>query len=397
MNPSTRKGIVISLAVLVAAAILYSTNSKGSRGATIIVGQEPLAELPAAEISAIVITDESGTLTLVQKEEQWVVDNRNGYPANVERIENFQNSFIEMKALRELSAGKGQLDQIGLKEEGGTHVTLQNDKRKAIHRLTLGKELTAPGSENQQSPMGRGGFPDRRFVMIDGDRTAIIVVDQTFSNATSGPADWLDKSFFKIENPTSIEVNFNGTDSTNSWKISKPTELGDWKLAGELPEGKELTPNPSAVSALSSPSFNDLASETDQLALDKNATQIKVQTAEGFQYALKVADGSEGTDKVISVQISASFPDKRTPGENESDEDKQRLDEEWAAKQQELKDKLAREQKFSQHTYRISNGTVSAYLEKRTDLLRDIEKGAIAPPLGGGTTPFPFQIPPPQE
>ena len=393
MKSNKNNGILISLVVLAAAALLYFSGLRGNRGATIIVGKEPLANLPVSKISAIVIADEASTLTLRRAEEQWVVVNRKGYPADPDRIENFVKSFTEMKALRELSAGAEQLDRIGLKQ--GTRVTLQNDKGNAIHTLTLGKELNAPGSDSQQSAMGRGGFPDRRFVMVDGERSSITVVDQTFSNATTGPADWLDKTFFQIEKPNAIEVIYNGTDSTNSWKLAKASDIADWKLDGELPEGKELDTAQAPTSALSNPAFNDLANDAEKVALDKNATQIKINTSEGFEYVLKVGDSTDGSDKIVSVAITANFPGKRTPAENESAEDKKKLDEEWAAAQKTLQDKLANEQKFTQHAYRVSSYTVDAILKNRSELIKDEEKGAITPPPGGNL-PIPFQNLPPQ-
>jgi len=394
MKSNKSNGILISLIVLVIAAVLYFSGLGGNRGATIIVGKEPLAELPISKITAIVIADETSTLTLRRAEKQWVVVNRKGYPADPNRIENFVKSFTEMKALRELSAGAEQLDRIGLKQ--GTRVTLQDDKGNAIHTLTLGKELNAPGSDSQQSAMGRGGFPDRRFVMVDGERSSITVVDQTFSNASTGPADWLDKTFFQIAKPNAIEVIYNGTDSTNSWKLAKASDIADWKLDGELPEGKELDTAQAPTSALSNPAFNDLANDAEKVALDKNATQIKINTSEGFEYALKVGDSTDGSDKIISVAITANFPEKRTPAENESAEDKKKLDEEWAAAQKTLQDKLANEQKFTQHAYRVSSYTVDAILKKRSELIKDEEKGAIAPPAGENL-PIPFQNLPPQE
>ena len=394
MKSNKSNGILISLIVLVIAAVLYFSGLGGNRGATIIVGKEPLAELPISKITAIVIADETSTLTLRRAEKQWVVVNREGYPADPDRIENFVKSFTEMKALRELSAGAEQLDRIGLKQ--GTRVTLQDDKGNAIHTLTLGKELNAPSSDNQQSAMGRGGFPDRRFVMVDGQRSSITVVDQTFSNATTGPSDWLDKTFFQIEKPNAIEVIYNGTDSTNSWKLTKASDVADWKLDGELPEGKEMDTAQAPTSAFSNPAFNDLANESEKVALDKNATQIKINTSEGFKYALKVGDSTDGSDKILSVAITANFPEKRTPAENESAEDKKKLDEEWAAAQKTLQDKLANEQKFTQHAYRVSSYTVDAILKKRSELIKDEEKGAIAPPAGENL-PIPFQNLPPQE
>ena len=95
------------------AAVLYFSSLGGNRGATIIVGKEPLAELPINEITAIVIANEASTLTLsVPRSNGWWLIAR--VSADPDRIENFVKSFTEMKALRELSAGAEQLDRIGL-------------------------------------------------------------------------------------------------------------------------------------------------------------------------------------------------------------------------------------------------------------------------------------------
>ena len=137
MKSNKNNGILIALVVLVVATFLYFIGAGGNRGTTIIVGKEPLADLPVSKISAIVIADETSTLTLKRADEQWVVVTRKGYPADPDRIENFVKSFTEMKALRELSAGAEQLDRIGLKR--GTRVTFQDKNGKVIHTLTLGK------------------------------------------------------------------------------------------------------------------------------------------------------------------------------------------------------------------------------------------------------------------
>ena len=64
MKSNKNNGILISLVVLAAAALLYFIGAGGNRGATIIVGKEPLADLPVSKISAIVIANEASTCLL---------------------------------------------------------------------------------------------------------------------------------------------------------------------------------------------------------------------------------------------------------------------------------------------------------------------------------------------
>ena len=394
-------GPVVALAIL---AVIYLATTNRNTSASIIIGKEPLADLPFSQINSIVITanqnETKDTLTVSRASEGWVVVNREGYPADAERIGKFVREFKDMKVLRELSARSGQLARIGLidpsaaSENSATRITLQDKAGKALHTLHLGKELSAPGSDNQSSPMGGGGFPDRRFVMIDSDRSKITVVDQTFSNASTTPSDWLNKDFIKVENLNSIEVKYTGEGSTNSWKITKSSDVAEWKLEGKIPDGKTLDTVSAPSSPLSSPSFKDLATGIEKSQLDKNATQINISTFDSLNYQVKVGQTPSGSDRIIQVQVSANLPKERTPAKDEKPEDKTRLDEEWAAKQKTLKEKLEKESGFTKHAYRVDSYTVDSILKKREELLKDIEDVAINPPNPGGL-PIPFQVPPP--
>ena len=389
---------VIVLIVLIVIGVII----KGSgTSPAIVIGKEPMNDLPLSRIGSIVITKNSDqskdTLTLKRADEQWVVVNRNGYPADPDRIEKFVREFKDMKVLRELTAGKNQLGRVGLLDpddasvNSATRVTLLKSNGDMIRTFHLGKELSAPGSENQTSQQGFGGFPDRRFVMIDNKRSEIVVVDQTFSNASPSPSDWLNKDFLKVDKPNSIEVIYPGDESTNSWKITKSSDVAEWELFGNVPEGKVLDTGSTPTSPLSSPSFNDLATEAEKSQLDKNATQIKIGTFDGLNYHVKIGQTASGNDRIIQVKTTATFPKSRISGENEKAEDKANLDKEWKEKQEELKEKLQKEAAFNKNVYRVSSYTVESILKKKSELLKDNEK---AEPSSSNEPPVPFIKPP---
>ena len=372
----------IALIVLIVIGMLIKG---GGTSTSIVIGKEPMNELPLSKIGSIVITENSdqtkSTLTLKRADKQWIVENKNGYPADPDRIEKFIREFKDMKVLRELTAGKNQLGRIGLLDpddasiNSATRVSLlEAGGESVIHTLHLGKELSAPGSENQNSQQGFGGFSDRRFIMIDGKRSEIAVVDQTFSNASPEPSDWLNKDFIKVDKPNSIEVVYSGIEATNSWKITKSSDVAEWKLDGKVADGKIFDATTAPTSPLSSPSFNDLATETEKAQLDKNATQIKIGTFDGLNYHVKVGQTPSGSDRVIQVVTTGTLPENRIPGENEKAEDKVNLDKEWAEEQEELKEKLRKDSAFNKYAYRVSSYTVESILKKRAELLKDKEK-----------------------
>ena len=385
MKTANLSSLVTPAIVLIVLIVIGMLIKGGGTSTSIVIGKEPMNELPLSKIGSIVITENSdqtkSTLTLERADKQWIVKNKNGYPADADRIEKFIREFKDMKVLRELTAGKNQLGRIGLLDpddasiNSATRVSLlEAGGESVIHTLHLGKELSAPGSENQNSQQGFGGFSDRRFIMIDGKRSEIAVVDQTFSNASPEPSDWLNKDFIKVDKPNSIEVVYSGIEATNSWKITKSSDVAEWKLDGKVADGKVFDATTAPTSPLSSPSFNDLATEAEKAQLDKNATQIKIGTFDGLNYHVKVGQTPSGSDRVIQVVTTGTLPENRIPGENEKAEDKVNLDKEWAEKQGELKEKLRKDSAFNIYAYRVSSYTVESILKKRTELLKDKEK-----------------------
>ena len=398
MKKGNFSNLVPPAIVLIVLIVIGMLIKGGGTSTSIVIGKEPLSGLPLSKIGSIVITKNSeqtpSTLTLTRADKQWVVENKNGYPADADRIEKFIREFKDMKVLRELTAGKSQLGRIGLLDPDNASINsatrvslLEADGKSLIHTLHLGKELSAPGSENQNSQQGFGGFSDRRFIMIDSKRSEIAVVDQTFSNASPEPSDWLNKDFIKVDKPNSIEVIYPGSEATNSWKITKSSDVAEWKLDGTVTDGKVFDAASAPTSPLSSPSFNDLATDTEKAQLDKNATQIKISTFDGLNYHVKVGQTPSGSDRVIQVETTGSLPEKRTPGENEKAEDKVNLDKEWAKKQEELKEKLRKDSAFNVYAYRVSSYTVESILKKRTELLKDKEKEETESPAD---PPVPF-------
>jgi hypothetical protein len=117
-------------------------------------------------------------------------------------------------------------------------------------------------------PWAAGLSPDlcHRF---DGAKVAL--VSDALANVEPKPDNWLNKDFFKIEKLRAISIT--SAIDTNSWKLTRETETGDWTLADKK-EGEELDKGKSSsVSyALSSPSFNDVVSpglKPEETGMDK--------------------------------------------------------------------------------------------------------------------------------
>jgi len=176
----------------------------------------------------------------------------------------------------------------------------------------------------------------------------------------------LNKDFFKIEKIRSVAVTFPA--ATNSWKLTRETETGEWKLA-DAKAGEQLDSSKasSVANPLGSPSFSDVPTTATPENLEK-PTLATIETFENLTYTLKV--GQKTNDNYpLAMTVSAQLAKERTPGKDEKPEDKDKLDKEFKEKQKKLEDKLAQEKAYEQWVYLVSSWTVDPLLKERTQLL----------------------------
>jgi hypothetical protein len=298
-----------------------------------------------------------------------------------------------MKVLRSISATKWQLPTLNLlpptnqtaTSETAVRVEFQDDQGKRIHSALLGKITSGPPPPIPTSVP----LTDRRFLMIDDDPVSIIVVDQTFSTAETNPQDWLNKDFFKIENPTSIAVTFPGG-STNSWRITEQDNNGtmEWNLA-DANASVKLDLSSAPTTAFSSPSFEDVATPVQATPLDTNATRIEIATRDGFQYSIRVKILGETKGYLLKMDVNATFAAQRVPAKDEQPGDKAALDASWSQQQKELKNKLGEQKKFSSRVYQVPAHVVSNVIKKRAELIATDQPPPFNPIPGGPRGPLP--------
>src|SRR4051812_35017244 len=273
MNRKQLFTLVVACAVLGAFgwAIYNKRNSDdqaGGRG-----GQKVVKDFPLNDVERIGIRQSQGQVNLAKQNDVWVVQERNNYPANFSTISEFLRKVWELKVAQPIQVGASQLGRLELlpPDKGansGTLVDFKDKSGKSINSLLLGKKHMRKGGDD--SGMGGGGWPDGRYVMVGNDVQSVAVVSDALSNIEPKPEEWLNKDFFKVENLRSISLT--STNATNNWKIEREKENGDWKLA-DAKAGEQLDTAKSGgvTSALSSPSFNDVGTNTapDKTGLDK--------------------------------------------------------------------------------------------------------------------------------
>jgi|SRR6266850_3531903 len=393
MNRKQLITLVVACAILgVIGWVIYNKRNSDDESAG-KGGQKLVRNFAINDVERIAIRQGQGQVNLAKQNDLWVVQERNNYPANFTTISEFVRKVAELKVGQPIQVGSSQLGRLDLlpPDKGansGTLVEFKDKSGKSINSLLLGKKHMRKGSDD--SGMGGGGWPDGRYVMVGSDVQSVAVVSDALSNIEPKPEEWLNKDFFKVENLRSISLT--STNATNNWKIEREKESGDWKLADAKPgEQLDTAKSGGVTSALSSPSFNDVATNTapDKTGLDKPIL-AKLSTFDGFHYEVKLGNKTGEDNYFLQMSVNASLPKERTAGKDEKAEDKTRLDKEFKEKNQKLEEKLKTEKDYEKWVYVVSKWTIDPLLKERKDLLAEKKE---EPKPAETTAPTPSNAP----
>ncbi|MFT4688126.1 MAG: DUF4340 domain-containing protein [Verrucomicrobiia bacterium] len=381
MNSKQFVKILIFVLVIGGVGLLVKKSRQGdwkevSGGA----GDKVLGEFDINEVSGLTIRNSAGELNVIKQDGRWVVKQRGGYAAKFSSVFDFMRKVDELTVVQKEQIGETQFGRMEVNEPGadsgaGTLVDLQDAEGKSLKKLILGKEQMKKGDAS--SPFGAGEVAVGRWVLNPDDKENILLTSETFSDAGIEAKDWVSKDFFGIAKLKAIDV----VSSSNefSWKVVREKEGGDWQLQGlKKDEATEASKLSSIGNPLGSPSFQDVVvdQKDEETGLDK-PTKVTLTTFDGFQYDVKVGKQTSDNDYYFQVSASAKIEKTRTPGKDEKEEDKAKLDTDFAAAATKLEEKLAKEQVFNKWTYLVSKWTVDSFFKPRAEFIAEEKEEKI--------------------
>jgi len=394
-----RKQLTILLVLVVvlgiAGLLTYTKQNEARKVGDPSAGKKLLGDLPINDVLHLVIKQGSQELNLEKKNDLWVVRERNNYPANYSEISDFLIKAKDLKIVQSEQVGASQLPRLGLVAGEGSNAAVTLDLRgqgdKSLRALLLGKKhLRKPNraAPSQFGEMDDQGFPDGRYVKVAAGSDAVAVISDPLTSIEPKPESWLSKDFLKVEKLRSAEVVF--PVASNSWKLTRETESGEWKLA-DAKAGEPLDASKAAgiSSAFSSPSFNDVVvdAKPEALGLDKPTT-VTLETFDNFTYTIKA--GQKTNDNYpLTVTVTAQLAKERTPGKDEKAEDKAKLDKEFKDKLAKLEEKLAQEKSYEKWVYLVSSWSLDPLLKERGQLLVEKKADDKKDDKGGSTSATP--------
>ncbi len=382
--------ILIVIGVVLGGAGLLVRRSQDSdfKASTTRMGDRVLGDFDLTAVAGLRISSGSNSpVEILKKDNDWIVPARGGYSANFQSVGEFARKLWELKVTAPKNISQSRLPILQLTKETGTTVELLDSAGKPIKSVILGIKHTKEGGDS--SPFGGGGgFPDGRYIKA-GD--AVALVNDPLSNADSKASEWINKDFFKVEKAKSVSVKH--LVDTNSFSLTRDSDVGEWKLEGARAEEKIDSGKSSGFSSvLSYPSFNDLIldKKPEELGLHK-PTVATVTTTEGFKYTVNIGT-ADGENYPLTLAVTGDFKREREPGKEEKPEDKEKLDKEFKEKLTKLDEKLKSEQALGKWTYQVSKWTVDQLLKNRHELFADkkTEEPGDTPRPGGSPLNLPF-------
>lgn len=346
MNARIAAVLIVLLAVLGGGALLVYQQGRSQRPAdAAALGQPLLKGLKAAEVSAIQILESKTTLTLERKDERWVVAERAGFPADLDRVRDFVIKAIELKIGQSEAIGEQDRARLNL-DASGALVEFKDAHGKGLARFIAGRKYFKREPENADKAAGDG-----RFVLLPDEPGRVIVVSNPLAQATARSAEWISRSGLAVEKVKWLEYLPAGGDG---WKIERSGDNADWKLAGiKAREKLEITKANAAAYSLASLEVADVAPrEAQDTGLDKPAL-LTVATFDGLSYTIQVGKLA-GEQYYVAISV-AGEPN----AEGKDAEERNRK----------LAERLAREKALAAHVLLVNKNRLEDVLKPRAELL----------------------------
>ncbi len=319
------------------------------------VGRKLLGDFQVNDVAQIRIRHGAEAVDLAQTNGLWRVRERGGYPADFSQISALLLKLRDLKIVQTEQVGPSQWARLDLAAPGSganaaTLLEFFDAGGKPLRTLWIGKSHQHQSSSPAATPdMGDQGWADGRYVRTATNADMVAVIADPLTEVNPEASQWLDKTFFKVEKPTTVSVTY--PNATNSWELV--SETNSWKLVKARPDEKlDASQASETAGSLASPGFNDIAVglKPPQTGLDR-PTRIGIKTADGFNYAINVGDKTND-NYFMTVAVAATFSKTNAPAESKK-----------------LADELAQESQLNQWTYLVPNWTLEPLLKTRAQLL----------------------------
>lgn len=204
-----------------------------------------------------IVSRKTGTFDVAQTASgDWVLPNRNSYPASIEQIKKTLVALINLQKLEPKTSRANWLHRVGLDDPAkggdGTLVALLDSKGKTIAALIFGKSSDIGDASGAVGLFVRE--PDSNQVWLA----------RSFAELSGDPSAWVEKDVLNIDRSRIQETEF--TPASGPGYVARRNAPSDAEFSlVPLPKGRELA-DPSAASGVAAAivgfTFDDVKAES---------------------------------------------------------------------------------------------------------------------------------------
>jgi len=370
------------LVVVLGGGALFVFEQRESAGPAVVsqLGQPLLKGLKASEVASIAIREPKRTLTLAKKDNRWTIVEKNGFPADLDKVTDLVVKAIELKAGQVEPIGDKDRARLNLVESGkgegaATAITFKAADGKILAELLVGKKYFKKEPEGDTSKAAGDG----RFVMLPSDPKQVYTVSDPLRLALAASSEWVAKDGVAIERVKSLEVK--PAEGGDGYKIERVTDGTGWKLERAAAGQKlDVSRADAASYSLNKLDIEDLAAADADTGLDQPTT-IMATTFDGLAYTLRV--GKTDKDQTfVKVEVEGSPKRDSTPRKGEKAEDKEKREKAFADELKKLEQRVAREKTLQDYVLVIASKKLGDTLKRRGELLEQKKPEAKKRPSG---------------
>jgi uncharacterized protein DUF4340 len=347
MNARLALALVVMLAVIGGAALLYNYKERTERPDNVATLGRPLVkDLQAADIAAIKIVEPKATLTLKRDQDRWVIVERKNFPADIGKVREFALKVIGLKVGQSEPIGDQDRQRLNL-DASGTQVEFAGADGKPLAKLTVGKKYFKREVDNPEK-----ANVDGRFIALPAEASTVYIVSDPLTQASAKSADWIERTSFQVEKVKTLSVRLANGDE---WRLAREADNADWKLE-PMKSGEKLDTGRAnaATYSLSMLELADVAADdAKDTGLDQPA-RIEATTLDGLTYRINVG-------KLAGDNYYVRFNFSGNPSAEAAGADAERL--------KKLRERLPHDKLLAQYTLLIGKSKFEDTLKPRAELL----------------------------
>lgn len=250
------------------------------------------------DIAEITIESKDDTITIARNESSWGVKEKDGYPADLEKVKRTLIGMAELRIREPKTKNPDLYKKLGLQDKDAdgstsTLVTLHTKNNTETTTLVVGQQRPAKGEPSLSEIFVR---------KPDDHQTWLVVGKLQLENVLT---EWLDKEVVDIEGTRIQRVTVRHPDGdVLIVQKTKPGDL-DFHIAG-MPKGYKISSQfnvNNVATTLANLALDDVKKEGEVDVSEKTGVRAVLETFDGLQVTLLTAKEGE----TVYGKVSAAF------------------------------------------------------------------------------------------